>query len=318
MARRRNQSFTIDFAEGGNVWLPYFGIGVVLLVIYIALTSKRVDTNLTGVWKIESQQTNGQSPARARNLWVFDGGSLKIVSDDRITYGTYSTNVDATPHHLDMSNPLFPHGIYEIDGNSLHIALSAINVPRPTDFQTELGDLTTVSQLRRLAIDPRSPDGRLKEILLAEFGSAKVYPQRIEFDRAAKDFVGELWDKVAVYDPTYSDRDAAVCHVSWLVAEVNNGGFEQFFYNPAGTYALETIDCLKSIGATETAAMLRSACDLFPNGIPPKEQSERQRALEQFTLEQFEILADLDETFYSRREDVHVLLRAYWENSELR
>ncbi len=57
-----------------------------------------------------------------------------------------------------------------------------------------------------------------------------------------------------------------------LEREVNNGGFHQYFINSSGDYSHETIQSLKSIGATTTALILQRATDQFPNKTVPKDE----------------------------------------------
>src|SRR5262249_47438070 len=49
----------------------------------------------------------------------------------------------------------------------------------------------------------------------------------------------------------------------WLVAEVNNGTFAQYFSNETGDHALQALDGLKKCGAAEGARLLREAMDMF-------------------------------------------------------
>ena len=51
--------------------------------------------------------------------------------------------------------------------------------------------------------------------------------------------------------------------VWWLVAEVYNGTFSQYFSNEYGDHAQKALDALKKCGATEGARLLRQAMDLF-------------------------------------------------------
>jgi Domain of unknown function (DUF4375) len=54
-----------------------------------------------------------------------------------------------------------------------------------------------------------------------------------------------------------------------LEAEVNNGGFYQFFSNSTGEYVAETIHALVEIGALRTAGLLKRAVSIgFPAGYP--------------------------------------------------
>src|SRR4051812_7921032 len=60
--------------------------------------------------------------------------------------------------------------------------------------------------------------------------------------------------------------------VTELEAEVNNGGFDQFFFNSAGDQTARTIGALEFIGAKHTAAIVRAAAAKFPGGMPPADR----------------------------------------------
>ena len=68
--------------------------------------------------------------------------------------------------------------------------------------------------------------------------------------------------------------------VETLDAEVNNGGFHQFFSNSSGSRAAETISALDAIGASHTAEILKRACARFPGGMPPRAWEPRRRVLD--------------------------------------
>ena len=68
----------------------------------------------------------------------------------------------------------------------------------------------------------------------------------------------------------------------WMLeAEVNNGGFDQYYFNSAGDMAIRTVDSLKSIGATNTASLLAAANAEFQNSAPPTDRTLRQDLLEE-------------------------------------
>ena len=97
-----------------------------------------------------------------------------------------------------------------------------------------------------------------------------------------------------------------------LEAEVNNGGFDQFFFNSAGDDAAPTIQALELIGATKTAAIVRRACRKFPGGMPPADRERRQELLlgvvSHGTSDAFEAE---DEEFYVYEEDLSALVAAH-------
>jgi hypothetical protein len=178
-----------------------------------------------------------------------------------------------------------------------------------------MGDTVTVTALQRL--DERLPEVEAQDwhtLLLSQFGPATVYPERREFDKEADQFVSELMRSFYKRSTPLSDREQVVSNVSRLIDEVNNGGFHQYFYNSSGDHALETARQLRAMGASETAGLVETGCSLFPDRKPAKDIERRRAQLEEFTVDQLEVLRDLNERFYSRREDVHVFVQEYWKS----
>ncbi|MCE9548674.1 MAG: DMP19 family protein, partial [Planctomycetia bacterium] len=106
-----------------------------------------------------------------------------------------------------------------------------------------------------------------------------------------------------------------VWNVAELISEVENGGFHQFLYNSSGDNAAETATQLRLIGAPKTAAMVDTACGLFPRTGPAKELELRRTQLARLSDKQIAVLDDLDAQFYARDEDLCLLLKAYWQKS---
>lgn len=73
-----------------------------------------------------------------------------------------------------------------------------------------------------------------------------------------------------------------------LEHEINNGGFNQFYFNSSGNYANETIERLKKIGTNKTSEIVEKANNEWKNGIVPKDRTKRHT-----TLEEIEGKADL-------------------------
>lgn len=92
-----------------------------------------------------------------------------------------------------------------------------------------------------------------------------------------------------------------------LEREINNGGFNHFYFNSSGNYANEVIDSLVAIGANKTAEIVRNANNQFPNGKVPKDRDERQKALEQIKEKANEVWENLDQDFYKYEEDLNTL-----------
>ena len=96
-----------------------------------------------------------------------------------------------------------------------------------------------------------------------------------------------------------------------LEREINNGGFNQFYWNSSGDYANETIGALVNIGANKTAEIVKKANSEFNNGTVPKGRIERQNELELIENKAEENWNNLDLTFYGYNEDLTELLIAF-------
>src|SRR4051794_18806107 len=62
-----------------------------------------------------------------------------------------------------------------------------------------------------------------------------------------------------------------------FVCEVNNGGIHQFFFNPSGEFAVETVGALEDVQMPYAASLLRRALAAFPD--PPKDHRTRAEKL---------------------------------------
>ena len=116
-----------------------------------------------------------------------------------------------------------------------------------------------------------------------------------------------LWeDGFAALSP---EEQVFVC--AWEVeAEVNNGGFHQFFFNSAGDRTIETVAALEVIGAPYTASLVRRAADVLGKQ-PPADRNARVKlllALDDAGPRQFDAL---DKLFFEYRENPSQLLFAF-------
>jgi hypothetical protein len=96
-----------------------------------------------------------------------------------------------------------------------------------------------------------------------------------------------------------------------LEAEINNGGFDQFFFNSAGDKTAETILALEAIGASHTADIVRKAAARFPGGIPPADRDERQDLLADSVSPDSDAFEHEDAEFLEYRDDLESLAAAY-------
>jgi hypothetical protein len=93
----------------------------------------------------------------------------------------------------------------------------------------------------------------------------------------------------------------------WLLeVEVNNGGFDQYYFNSADELALPTVGALKTIGAERTANLLSMANSKFPNSSPPVHRTMRQEQLHE--IRDVAKFSALDDEFFQAQDDLTSLL----------
>ena len=99
--------------------------------------------------------------------------------------------------------------------------------------------------------------------------------------------------------------------VEALEVEVNNGGFDQFFFSSAGNRTRETIEALSAIGAHHTASIVRNAAAKFPGGLPPEDRFTRQRLLLDRVSPDSDAFSEEDAAFLEHHEDLEALASGY-------
>lgn len=100
----------------------------------------------------------------------------------------------------------------------------------------------------------------------------------------------------------------------WMLeADVNNGGFDQYYLNSAGDHAWFAPEALRAIGAERTAALVEQANAAFGPGGPSPDREVRLRTHEEVAARARALWDDLDRAFYTYEDDLTTLLRAYVE-----
>lgn len=105
--------------------------------------------------------------------------------------------------------------------------------------------------------------------------------------------IDPLWWSVSIYDgeETYNTHlqsftlpQRYVFAIQWYIAEVNNGGHDQFFFNSTGVVWKDALQGLRAIGHSQAAGVLQKAVDKL-GGDPPLDRSARQDLLDDDTLD---------------------------------
>ncbi len=159
-----------------------------------------------------------------------------------------------------------------------------------------------------------------------EFRNRKIYTklnsdllQTISDDKLEQTIIDYISSK---FNEDYSNDYQIVTSLSpglkavystWILeAEVNNGGFNQFYWNSSGQFAKEAEAGLSLIGASEHFELMKAA-----NEIHEKEKEKMQKYKDQGTLNAFSEsyketkLNTIDDKFYDLREDLSELRIKY-------
>jgi hypothetical protein len=96
-----------------------------------------------------------------------------------------------------------------------------------------------------------------------------------------------------------------------LEAEVNNGGFYQYFHNTSGRLAPEVVDALRVVGAAAMAAIVGAAIQTVGGDIAWGSDKERQAALETAGPALRAQLQLFDQRFYKYPDNLIALLYQY-------
>jgi hypothetical protein len=118
-----------------------------------------------------------------------------------------------------------------------------------------------------------------------------------------------VWAREAVVGAeALSGAERVFLYVWNLEAEVNNGGFDQFYINSAGDYAGVTPAALREIGASRAAEIVQAANSVFGPMGPPTDRDARWEALDGLGAPATDVLGELDARFYEYPDDLEALL----------
>ena len=111
-----------------------------------------------------------------------------------------------------------------------------------------------------------------------------------------------------------SDRPIFLCMA--MDSEISNGGISQWFGNYTGRHWEETIAQLNQLGAHEIAAVLQKGAELFPDGLPNKDQELRQSQLSAMTNADYDRFEELDDEYWPLRKDLYERLHECVSNPQ--
>ena len=121
------------------------------------------------------------------------------------------------------------------------------------------------------------------------------------FDQALEIFDGSNFDAL-------SEPHKVLVTIWGLEADVNNGGFDQYYFNGSSDQAFFAPAALSLIGADQMADIVRRANAAFGADGPPRTRTDRQGRLFQISGQPWD---QLDTAFYRYPDDISALLIAY-------
>ena len=121
-------------------------------------------------------------------------------------------------------------------------------------------------------------------------------------------------DKARFFKVAFEELTAAehVFLCVWeLEAEVNNGGFDQYFSNTSGDYARHVEAARTAIGAKRMQKIVRQAIDTVGEEVLSEDQEQRQERLLALDEDKLEKLEKIDQLYFAYPDNVTKLLYAY-------
>jgi hypothetical protein len=98
----------------------------------------------------------------------------------------------------------------------------------------------------------------------------------------------------------------------WEVeSEINNGGFNQYFFNSSGALVPYGASALRAIGADAMASILERAIEAVGPGIDWEDDDKRRAHICDLTGDVVEALEGLDQEFYAYPDNLTGLLYEY-------
>ncbi|QKS44948.1 DMP19 family protein [Paenibacillus cellulosilyticus] len=129
-----------------------------------------------------------------------------------------------------------------------------------------------------------------------------------------------LWWSVNIYDgddqyysnlSRFSKRQQQVFAIEWYLAEVNNGGHDQFYYNSTGIVWEEALNGFKEMELIEFFELIKEST-IRLGGTPSKDRELRQEQLDKYKP----YFGDLDEKLYEIEDKLQLHLMEYIKRNQ--
>jgi len=108
-----------------------------------------------------------------------------------------------------------------------------------------------------------------------------------------------------------TDAERVFVAIWGLEADVNNGGFSQYYFNSHGDNSAYAPAALRAVGANAMARIVDDANTVFGRAGPPTDREARQRAIETLGSAAEETWGKLDAEFFAYPDNLTECLYAY-------
>jgi hypothetical protein len=110
---------------------------------------------------------------------------------------------------------------------------------------------------------------------------------------------------------TLSHPEQVIACLTEVEMEVNNGGFDQYYWNSPGEHAIQTVAALKELGAQHTAGLVAEANAVFGPADPDPDRGRRWDQMKKLPPSARDKWGELDGIFYEYRDNLSALAAAY-------
>ncbi len=124
-----------------------------------------------------------------------------------------------------------------------------------------------------------------------------------------------LWWSVNIYDgedeynkdlDKFTTEQKYIFAIEWYIAEVNNGGHDQFYFNSTGIVWEDAMKGFEAIGLMNNYEIIKESIERL-GGYPNKDREKRQEQLDEYGPD----FSDLDDRFYESEKDIETTLLSY-------